>query len=156
MIVKKKELKNNTFKIFSTDFIDGGFYVERFEPYQDYKSALEELKMEKEINIADLKTLKLKLNVVPKKGEITIKVPWFINIEFEQFENEDDMPKWKNSYETKVPELKSIKSQDGKVEAELNVKPIANLDIEKPLKKSLLAYMKQYLKSLKEKMKTTL
>lgn len=49
MIVKKKELKNNTFKTIIAPFIPAGtgFFVEYFNPFQDFNTFIDENKQYK-------------------------------------------------------------------------------------------------------------
>lgn len=49
MFVKEKKLKRNTYKIISSDFLDGGFCIEFFKPYEDYNIYIESISCMKNI-----------------------------------------------------------------------------------------------------------
>ena len=51
MIVKKKQLKDNTYKIITAKFKHGGISVESYQPYQDYKTYIQEIIYEEMITL---------------------------------------------------------------------------------------------------------
>jgi uncharacterized protein (DUF1919 family) len=53
MIVKKKKLKNNTYKIISYDFVGGGIGVEFFKPFEPFEEYILEMEQDDYIKSID-------------------------------------------------------------------------------------------------------